>query len=72
MAHTSPGMSKAIYNVYAPQMARDYAYAMCGGLNKDFDQEKWQRLYDGFLERVNTPEKLMDIAAVMHPAEGDD
>jgi hypothetical protein len=76
MAQTMAGMAQIIDTLYAPKMAEDFAYAMCGGhpfSNKDFDREKWESLRDDFLERVDTPEKLMKVAAAMYPyGEGED
>jgi hypothetical protein len=69
MAQSTPNFSQAIYAAYVDDFACDYALAVNPGhpLLGNFDQQQYNKDYATFLERVNTPEKLLRIADARFP-----
>lgn len=75
MAQTTPGLGRALFELYRDEYARDYADAMHGSkvahlfFNAPYDEQAWQAAYDLFIEKVDTPEKFMQWADALHRAE---
>lgn len=68
MATNWPGFKDAMYEAYVEGYADEYAFVVAGHpLLKDFDREKYDAVRARFLERIDTPEKLMEIAEALTP-----
>ena len=69
MAYSIPGMSRMIYDTFAPSYAEDWALAVNPGhpLLGGFDKARYDEDYARFLEGVDTPEKLFKIASALNP-----
>jgi hypothetical protein len=67
MAHTSSGLGQAMFNCCIEDYAREFALGVNPGsvILGTFDEERYNADYAKFLEHVDTPEKLMTVAAAL-------